>query len=157
MKRRVQPIDAAKASRWVRRLSTRVGKILATHPDADRDNVRHTLILLEQPPLERLQRSLIRGRATCLPSFPALLGRSFCGAKTQRFVKQSPADLPSDGQNRGRPPIGVKTKFAKTQNLKIRAPQIRKARFEEQRFRSRTNGRPLAQFVQFFRGRAAIN
>ncbi|HEY5296683.1 MAG TPA: hypothetical protein VIK59_02040 [Verrucomicrobiae bacterium] len=66
MKRRVQPIDAAKASRWARRLSARVGKILAAHPDADRDNIRHTLILLEQPPFERLQRSLIRGRATAI-------------------------------------------------------------------------------------------
>ena len=66
MKRRVQPIDAAKAGRWAQRLSMRVGKILAVHPDADRDNVRHTLILLEQPPLERLQRSLIRGRATAI-------------------------------------------------------------------------------------------
>jgi hypothetical protein len=66
MKRRVQPIDAAQAGRWARRLSARVGKILAAHPDADRDNVRHTLILLEQPPLERLQRSLIRGRATAI-------------------------------------------------------------------------------------------
>jgi hypothetical protein len=66
MKRLVQPIDAAKASRWAQRLSTRVGKILAAHPGADRDNVRHTLILLEQPPLERLQRSLIRGRATAI-------------------------------------------------------------------------------------------
>jgi hypothetical protein len=66
MKRRVQSIDAAKTGRWARRLSARVGKILAAHPDADRDNVRHTLILLEQPPLERLQRSLIRGRATAI-------------------------------------------------------------------------------------------
>jgi len=37
-------------------------QVLAAHPDADPDNVRHTLILLEQHPLERLQRSLIRGR-----------------------------------------------------------------------------------------------
>jgi hypothetical protein len=44
----------------------RVRKIVATHPHADPDNVRHTLILLEQPPLERLQRSLIRGRATAI-------------------------------------------------------------------------------------------
>jgi hypothetical protein len=44
----------------------RVGKVLAAHPHANPDNVRHTLILLEQPPLERLQRSLIRGRATAI-------------------------------------------------------------------------------------------
>ena len=66
MKNRVPPIDAAQAGRWARRLSARVGKVLAAYPEADRDNVRHTLILLEQPPLERLQRSLIRGRATAI-------------------------------------------------------------------------------------------
>jgi hypothetical protein len=63
MKNRVQPIDAAKARRWAIRLSARVEKVLAAHPDADPDNVRHTLILLELPPLERLRRSLTRGRA----------------------------------------------------------------------------------------------
>jgi hypothetical protein len=66
MKNRIQPIDAAKASRWVHRLMMRVGKVLAAHPQANPDNVRHTLILLEQTPLERLQRSLIRGRATAI-------------------------------------------------------------------------------------------
>jgi hypothetical protein len=66
MKSRVQPIDAAQAGRWARRLSMRVGKVLAAHPHANPDNVRHTLILLEQPPLERLQRSLIRGRAIAI-------------------------------------------------------------------------------------------
>jgi len=53
--------DAA-ARRWAKQLSARVEKILLDHPEADRDNVRHTLVLLEMPPLERLQRSLIRGR-----------------------------------------------------------------------------------------------
>jgi len=66
MKTRVQPIDTAAARRWARRLSMRVGKVLAANPHADPDNVRHTLILLEQPPLERLQRSLIRGCATAI-------------------------------------------------------------------------------------------
>jgi hypothetical protein len=66
MKRRVQSNTVAKSRRWARRLSTRVKKIVAAHPQADPDNVRHTLILLEQPPLERLQRSLIRGRATAI-------------------------------------------------------------------------------------------
>ena len=56
----------AKARRWAQRLSRRVEEIIAVHPTSDRDNVRHTLILLEQPPLERLQRSLIRGRATAI-------------------------------------------------------------------------------------------
>jgi hypothetical protein len=66
MKRRVQLSNSIKARRWARRLSMRVKEIVAAHPDADPDNVRHTLILLEQPPLERLQRSLIRGRATAI-------------------------------------------------------------------------------------------
>ena len=66
MKRRAQSDNEAKAQRWARRLTLRVRRVLAAHPHADPDNVRHTLILLEQPPLERLQRSLIRGRATAI-------------------------------------------------------------------------------------------
>ena len=66
MKSRSQSGLTTKAQRWARRLLARVERVLAAHPDADPDNVRHTLILLEQPPLERLQRSLIRGRATAL-------------------------------------------------------------------------------------------
>jgi hypothetical protein len=66
MKHRAQTKRTTPAQRWARRLTQRVEKVLATHPSADRDNVRHTLILLEQPPLERLQRSLIRGRATSI-------------------------------------------------------------------------------------------
>jgi hypothetical protein len=66
MKRRGQLDNALKARRWAERLSKRVEEIVAAHPDADRDNIRHTLILLEKPPMERLQRSLIRGRATAI-------------------------------------------------------------------------------------------
>jgi plasmid stabilization system protein ParE len=66
MKQRSRPKNPAAAVRWARKLSARVEKVLAEHPDADRDNVRHTLILLQKPPLERLQRSLIRGRATAI-------------------------------------------------------------------------------------------
>ena len=66
MKQRAPNTNAAKAKAWARRLTMRVKKVLAAHPRADPDNVRHTLILLEQPPLERLQRSLIRGRATAI-------------------------------------------------------------------------------------------
>ncbi len=66
MKPCAQDRITAKALRWDRRLDMRVGQVLAEHPHADPDNVRHTLILLEQPPLERLQRSLIRGRATAI-------------------------------------------------------------------------------------------
>jgi hypothetical protein len=66
MKQLAPNTNAANARRWALRLSARVRKVLAAHPQADPDNVRHTLILLEQPPLERLQRSLIRGRATAI-------------------------------------------------------------------------------------------
>jgi hypothetical protein len=58
----VQNTNDAQAAAWARQLSARVEEIVAENPGADRDNVRHTLILLEKPPLERLQRSLIRGR-----------------------------------------------------------------------------------------------
>lgn len=51
------------ARRWAARLMKSVRAVLAVRPEADPDNVRHTLILLEQPPLERLARSLTRGRA----------------------------------------------------------------------------------------------
>ena len=51
---------ATQAKRWALRLSAQVWKVLAAHPEADPDNVRHTLIRLEPPPLERLQRILIR-------------------------------------------------------------------------------------------------
>ena len=52
-----------KAARWARGLMDSVRAVLALSPEADPDNVRHTLILLEQPPLERLKKSLTRGRA----------------------------------------------------------------------------------------------
>jgi hypothetical protein len=63
MKERKQSDKTVEAVRWARRLARRTQAVLAAHPEADPDNVRHTLILLEMPPLERLQRSLIRGRA----------------------------------------------------------------------------------------------
>jgi len=66
MKQRATSKSPARARRWVRRLGRRVDEILAAHPSADRDNVRHTLILLEKAPLERLQRSLIRGRSAAI-------------------------------------------------------------------------------------------
>ncbi len=52
-----------KAARWAQDLMDSVRAVLAVRPEADPDNVRHTLILLQQPPLERLRRSLTRGRA----------------------------------------------------------------------------------------------
>ena len=53
----------AQAQTWGKKLARKVAAVLKEYPDADPDNVRHTLILLELPPLERLARSLLRGRA----------------------------------------------------------------------------------------------
>jgi transcriptional regulator with XRE-family HTH domain len=41
----------------------RAGRIMASAPAADFHNVWHTLCLLELPPAERLDRSLLRGRS----------------------------------------------------------------------------------------------
>ena len=38
-------------------------RILARNPGASFDNVWHTLVLLDEPPVERLRRSLLRGQA----------------------------------------------------------------------------------------------
>ena len=51
------------ATQWAARLMESVRAVMAQRPEADMDNVRHTLILLEVPPLERLRKSLTRGRA----------------------------------------------------------------------------------------------
>ena len=48
--------------RWAHRLATDVNKVMAKYPDADPEDVRLTLISLQSPPLERLNRSLRRGR-----------------------------------------------------------------------------------------------
>ena len=37
-------------------------RIAARHPDADPDNIRHALILLDETPADRLRRALQRGR-----------------------------------------------------------------------------------------------
>jgi transcriptional regulator with XRE-family HTH domain len=44
------------------RLLEEADRIAESDPSMDRDNVRHTLILLEEEPIERLQRSLVRAR-----------------------------------------------------------------------------------------------
>lgn len=51
------------AKRWAQKLMASVRAVLTEYPKADPDNVRHTLILLQHPPLERLRKSLTRGRA----------------------------------------------------------------------------------------------
>ena len=44
------------------RLLEATDRIVAHDPSLDRDNVRHTLLLLEEKPIERLRRSLLRAR-----------------------------------------------------------------------------------------------
>ena len=39
-----------------------VDNIARKHKKVDRDNIRHTLLLLNEPPIERLRRALTRGR-----------------------------------------------------------------------------------------------
>jgi hypothetical protein len=46
-----------------RELARKVRAVLEKFPEADPENVRHTLIALELPPEERLARSLLRGGA----------------------------------------------------------------------------------------------
>jgi hypothetical protein len=45
-----------------RTLLKRLRGILRRHPDADRENVWHTLLLLDEPPIDRLNRGLTRAR-----------------------------------------------------------------------------------------------
>ncbi len=65
-KRGARPAANAHATertrRWGRRLAADVQSVLALHPEADPEVVRLTLISLQSPPLERLNRSLRRGR-----------------------------------------------------------------------------------------------
>ena len=43
-------------------LAREAGRIARKYPGADVDNIRHTLILLDEKPIERLERALRRGR-----------------------------------------------------------------------------------------------
>ena len=52
------------AMRWAKDLADDVARVIERFPDADPEDVRHTLILLQMPPWDRLERSLRRGRAT---------------------------------------------------------------------------------------------
>lgn len=50
-------------TRRAKELLSRLDRIVAAHPGADRDNVWHTLLLLQEPPVDRLNRGLLRGQA----------------------------------------------------------------------------------------------
>jgi hypothetical protein len=43
-------------------LAQEASRIARSHPNADVENIRHTLILLDEKPIERLERALRRGR-----------------------------------------------------------------------------------------------
>ncbi len=46
----------------IRNIGLFTDAIVAHRPNLDRDDIRHTLLLLEEEPIERLRRALIRGR-----------------------------------------------------------------------------------------------
>jgi transcriptional regulator with XRE-family HTH domain len=52
-----EPAIPADAKRLVREMD----EVAHAHPGIDRNHVRHTLILLDEPPVERLRRALRRG------------------------------------------------------------------------------------------------
>ena len=62
---RCGPTEAqrAKLLHWARRIQRQTAQVLMQYPEADPEDVRHTLILLSEPPWERLTRGLIRGGA----------------------------------------------------------------------------------------------
>jgi septum formation topological specificity factor MinE len=57
-----QKTSPAAAVRWAKKLAKDVVAVVERYPDADPEDVRLTLISLQQPPLERLNRSLRRGQ-----------------------------------------------------------------------------------------------
>lgn len=46
----------------MKQLMDEVNRVVKRHPGADPDNIRHTLLLLDEEPIERLRRALQRGR-----------------------------------------------------------------------------------------------
>ena len=61
--RRLRGVGVSRnVTRWARQLAAEVEAVMAAYPEADPDDVRRTLISLQSSPLERLNRSLRRGR-----------------------------------------------------------------------------------------------
>jgi transcriptional regulator with XRE-family HTH domain len=54
--------DVLSPEERMQRLAAQVDRIARRHKGVDRDNIRHTLLLLEEQPIERLRRALRRGR-----------------------------------------------------------------------------------------------
>jgi transcriptional regulator with XRE-family HTH domain len=55
-------VDEALLLEKQRQLLSEVDRIHQTDPELDRDTIRHTLLLLDEPPLDRLRRALTLGR-----------------------------------------------------------------------------------------------
>ena len=54
--------DVLSSTQRMKRLTAESNRISKRHTGVDRDNIRHTLLLLEEKPIERLRRALRRGR-----------------------------------------------------------------------------------------------
>ena len=52
--------DTPSPATEMRQILTEVAAIQRRHPKADRDTLRHTLLLLREAPIERLRRALLR-------------------------------------------------------------------------------------------------
>jgi hypothetical protein len=59
---RLTDASSPAADKWGRALASAVQAVIDHYPEADPDDVRLTLISLQLPPLERLNRSLRRGQ-----------------------------------------------------------------------------------------------
>lgn len=54
--------DTTRKVRKIERLQKVLESVMQKHPQANRENVWHALLLLEEKPVERLRRGLIRGQ-----------------------------------------------------------------------------------------------
>jgi transcriptional regulator with XRE-family HTH domain len=54
--------DDFPALRKARSVLAQVDAIADRHPEVDRDNIRHVLLLLQEKPIDRLRRALLRAR-----------------------------------------------------------------------------------------------
>ncbi len=54
--------EAPSPAERMKEIAEEASRIVSENPEADWDNVRHSLILLDEKPIERLRRSLRRGR-----------------------------------------------------------------------------------------------
>ena len=58
--------EESPAARKARELMEEVERISKKHPNASRDDIRLTLLLLDEKPIDRLRRGLLRGRKSDL-------------------------------------------------------------------------------------------